>query len=193
MLNGKANSNIMSEVVFITGNQFKADYFAKLMGLPIEHQKVDLDELQSLDLHEIVEHKVRQAYDVVKKPVIVEDVSLEFTALGGLPGPFIKFFIEHTGLEECCRMLDGFADRSATIRCTFGYYDGQRLELFDQAMPGRISDHPRGESGWGFDKYFIADGTDITRGEMTPAENERTYAEYMKPFAAVRAFLQGQK
>lgn len=180
----------MSSIVFVTGNQDKAEYFAKLMGLPIDHQKVELDELQSLDLHEIVEHKVRQAYELVKQPVIVEDVSLEFAALNGLPGPFIKFFIEQSGSEACCRLLDGFADRSATIRCTFGYFDGERLELFDSAWPGRISGTPKGTNGYGFDRLFIGEGYDITRAEMSPAENEHTYQTQMKPFAAVREFLQ---
>lgn len=179
------------DVTFITGNQHKADYFAKLMDLPIRHQKVDLDELQSLDLHEIVEHKVRQAYDIVKRPVIVEDVSLEFTALGGLPGPFIKFFLEHSGAEGCCRMLDSFADRSATLRCTFGYYDGQKVRLFDSVTRGRISDHPRGENGFGFDGIFIQDGYDITYAEMVKEENERLYHTQKKPFTRLREFLRG--
>ncbi len=104
----------MQNVVYVTGNDHKAAYFAKLMELPIDHQKIELDELQSLNLHEIVEHKVRQAYDIVKQPVIVEDVSLEYAALGGLPGPFIKFFLDASGAEACCRMLDGFKDKSAT-------------------------------------------------------------------------------
>ena len=47
--------------------------------------KLDLDEIQSLDLREIVEHKVRQAYEKCGKPVLVENASLEFTALGRLP------------------------------------------------------------------------------------------------------------
>jgi non-canonical purine NTP pyrophosphatase (RdgB/HAM1 family) len=179
----------MSEIVFITGNQNKADYLAKLMRLPIKHQKVELEELQSLDLHKIVEHKVRQAYDVVKKPVIVEDVSLEFTALGGLPGPFIKFFIETSGAEVCCRMLDGFTDRSATIRCTFGYYDGKKVEFFDSVMPGTISQEPKGSNGYGFDSIFVQDGYDVTRAEMTPDVNEQTYCDVMKPFTALRQFL----
>ena len=75
----------MYSITFITGNKKKADYLAKYLGLEVLHEKVDLDELQSLDLREIVEHKVRQAYEKVGKPVIVEDVSLTFTALGRLP------------------------------------------------------------------------------------------------------------
>lgn len=179
----------MTDIIFVTGNQNKADYFARLMGLPIGHLKIDLDELQSLDLHEIVEHKVRQAYDQIKTPVIVEDVSLEFTALNGLPGPFIKFFIERTGAESCCRLLDGFSDRSATIRCTFGYYDGHEVRLFDSAMTGTISDRPRGDNGYGFDRIFISEGYDITRAEMSQELNEETYQNFMKPFGAVRTFL----
>jgi inosine/xanthosine triphosphate pyrophosphatase family protein len=64
----------MQTIIFITGNQKKADYLAKYLGLSIEHEKIDLDEIQSLDLREIVEHKVKQAYAKVGKPVLVEDV-----------------------------------------------------------------------------------------------------------------------
>ena len=75
----------MQSITFITGNQKKADYLAKYLGFAIEHEKIDLDELQSLDLREIVEHKVKQAYEKIGKPVLVEDASLEFLALGRHP------------------------------------------------------------------------------------------------------------
>lgn len=82
----------MKQVTFITGNQNKADYLAKFLGIEIKHQKVDVDEVQSLSLQEIVEYKVRRAYEIVQGPVLVEDVGLEFKALGGLPGPFVSSF-----------------------------------------------------------------------------------------------------
>lgn len=85
---------MVQEITFITGNQDKADYLARYLGFPVEHLKLDLDEIQSLDLKEIVEHKVQQAYEKIRRPVLVEDVSLEFLALGRLPGPFIRFFLE---------------------------------------------------------------------------------------------------
>ncbi|MEO5948886.1 MAG: non-canonical purine NTP pyrophosphatase [Candidatus Saccharimonas sp.] len=176
--------------VFITGNQSKAEYLSRQLGVELGHRKVDLDELQSTDLHTIVEHKLRQAYDVCKRPVLVEDVSLVFNALNELPGPYIKWFVEYAGDEACCRMLDGFNDRSAIIRCTFGYYDGDRIEFFDSELPGMISDKPSGENGFGFDRFFINESYTITRASMTQEENERTYAELMKPFSKVRAFIE---
>lgn len=175
--------------IFITGNQSKADYLSRQLGVELKHQKIDLDELQSIDLHTIVEHKLKQAYAVCNQPVLVEDVSLVFNALGELPGPYIKWFVEYAGDEACCRMLDGFDDRSAVIKCTFGYYDGNKVVFIDSELPGTISKTPEGENGFGFDRFFINEGYELTRAAMSQEENERTYAELMKPFAQVREFI----
>lgn len=181
----------MKRVTFITGNQHKAAYLSRLLGAEIAYQKVNLDEIQSVNLHEIVEHKVRQAYDVVGSPVLVEDVSLGFDTLGGLPGPFIKFFVESEGgLENLCRMLDGFDSRTATARCVFGYFDGTSTELFEGELRGVIADHPRGEGGYGWDQIFCPDGYGgKTRAELSPEEDATTY-QIIKPFQKVKEFLE---
>lgn len=89
----------MKAVVFITGNQAKADYLAKFLGHPVEHMKVELDEIQSLDFKEVVRHKVREAYAKVGRPVLVEDSGIEFVALGRLPGTLCKSFMEELSFE----------------------------------------------------------------------------------------------
>lgn len=179
--------------LFITGNQHKADYLSQLLDIPLQHQKLSLDEIQSTSLEEIVEHKVRQAYEAVKQPVLVEDVALSFEALGGLPGPFVKFFVEApNGLESLCRILDGFDDRTATASCVFGYYDGREVALFRGGMPGSIADSPRGDGGYGWDKIFCPDGYGgRTRAELNKEEDYATYVA-TKPIAELRAFLQNR-
>lgn len=164
-------------VTFITGNQHKADYLSRILGVPLKHRAVDITEIQSTSLEEIVEHKVRQAYMVAKCPVLVEDVALGFTALGGLPGPFIKFFVEApNGLENLCRMLDGFDDRSAVAACVFGYYDGEQIKLFRAELGGAIAKHPVGNGGFGWDKIFCLDGYGgKTRAELYADEYIVTY------------------
>ncbi|HET6747019.1 MAG TPA: non-canonical purine NTP pyrophosphatase [Candidatus Saccharimonadales bacterium] len=187
----ETKESVMDDLpVFITGNQDKANYLASMLGISLEHQKVSLDELQSTHLEEIVEHKVKQAYSILQKPVLVEDVSLGFTALGGLPGPFIKFFVETPdGLENVCRMLDGFSDRSAVAECVFGYYDGQRIETFRGSLKGTIAKHPRGQNGYGWDTIFEPLGYGgKTRAELGPEDDKHTY-EMIKPFQALRDFL----
>ena len=178
------------DVVFITGNQKKADYLAKFLGHPIEHQKIDLDEMQSLELSEIVEHKVKQAYEIVKAPVLVEDVSFEYKALGRLPGPFIKFFVQEVEPETMCRLVDGM-DRTAVGRCMFGYYDGEVFQTFEGELPGKIADHPAGENGFGWDRIFIPEGYDITRAELDDEEYEKIY-RIIRPIDKLKEFLESK-
>ncbi len=180
----------MKDITFITGNQDKADYLAKYLGIPVKHVKLDLDEIQSLDLKEIVEHKVRQAFAKLNSPVIVEDVSLEFEALGSLPGPFIKFFVDNVPFETICTMVNG-QSRKATARCVFGYYDGEHLELFEGMLNGEIAQTPAGENGFGWDRLFIPDGYSVTRAQLTEEDNKKTYTQ-IKPFEKLKTFLRSR-
>ncbi len=177
----------MLDVTFITGNAKKAEYLSKYLGINVEHEKIDLDEIQSLSLREIIEHKARQAYERVKKPVLVEDVSLEFSALSKLPWPFIKFFEQELWLDGLCRLLDG-KDRNAKANCTFWYFDWTEVKIFEWNIEWSISESPRGENGYGWDRIFIPYFTDKTSAELTPEEYERFYTEE-KPFTKVWEFL----
>lgn len=161
------------DLVFITGNQNKADFLAKWLGYPVEHHKLDLDELQSLDLNAIVEHKARQAYDILKRPVLVEDASLSLTAMGRLPGPFIKWFIEDMGIEGLHKLALLLSSQEAHAKMCYALYDGTDVKFFEGEMHGRIGPEIKGTMGFGFDAIFINDGYNITRGEM----DEETYAK----------------
>ncbi len=179
------------DITFITGNQKKADYLAKYLGFPVKHIKLDLDELQSLDLRVIVEHKVRQAFEKIKSPVIVEDASLEFEGLHGLPGPFIKFFREKLTSDELCRLVAGVS-KKATARCVFGYCDENQVMLFEGALTGVIAEKPAGGGGFGavgWDDIFIPDGYVKTRAELSEGEYEKTTMR-LRPFEKLKAFLQ---
>jgi len=181
----------MTNITFITGNQSKADYLARYLGFPVAHQKIDLVEIQSLSLRAVVEHKVRQAYDIVGGPVLVEDVALEFEALGRLPGTFIRFYVDEVSFETICRTLDGLS-RAATARCVFGYFDGSQLEFFEGSMKGTIAEHPKGENGYGWDKIFIPEGYQQTRAELDEADDAKTYLK-IKPFGKLKAFLESRQ
>jgi non-canonical purine NTP pyrophosphatase (RdgB/HAM1 family) len=177
----------MSSLTYITGNPEKAASFSRYSGLKVRHVKVDLEEIQTLDHRELVQHKARQAYSEVGSPVLVEDVFLTFDAWGSLPGPFVKYFVEaKEGVENMCRMLDGFANRRAVASCVFGIYDGERTFVLKGEQAGKIAYEPRGVGGYGFDRIFIPDGFGgKTAAEVSPQEYERYYTN-IKPFKLVR-------
>ena len=129
------------KITFITGNAGKAEEVSRYLGLEIDHHSLDLEEIQSLDLEEIVKDKALRAYSKIGKPVLVEDVSFVFHALGKLPGPLIKWFLKELENEGLCRLIDG-KDRRCTAKVCYGFCDGETVHLFDGSMSGTISDSP---------------------------------------------------
>lgn len=79
---------MIKNLTFVTGNIAKYQQLRRHLKYLLLHQKLDLGEIQSLDLEEIIEHKAKEAYKQIKQPVLVEDTSLVFQALGKLPGGF---------------------------------------------------------------------------------------------------------
>ena len=59
---------------------------------------VDLPEFQG-EPDEVAREKCKLAAERLKCPVVTEDTSLCFNALGGLPGPYIKWFLKKLGPE----------------------------------------------------------------------------------------------
>lgn len=154
----------------ITGNQHKVAEWQRLMpkNMAFDHQAIDLEELQSLDSREIVSHKLRQAFDIVGSPVVVEDVSFGLDQLHGLPGPFIKFFYEKLGADALYQLAGKQAPASAT--CVVGYYDGRREIIVSGSVHGTAV-AARG-TGFGVDPGFVPDGFTITCGEMTAPQKD---------------------
>ena len=175
----------MKKLYLVTGNMGKAQYASKLLGLPVQHYKTDIDEIQSLDLQEVVSKKLHSAYKEIGQPTIVEDVSLE---IGGkrMPGTLIKFFIEEYGLDELCRMFG--QNPKALAKCVIGYKDSENEKYFAGELYGSLASEPRGENGFGRDKIFIPDGFNQTRAEMNSEDDERTYLKF-KRFDLLRDFI----
>jgi inosine triphosphate pyrophosphatase len=160
-----------AEFILVTGNANKARELGDILNLDITNEKVDLPELQSLNLSEVVEAKARAAYEVIKQPVLVDDVALTFTALRneqgvGLPGPFIKFFLEALGPSGIADLVHKYEDHSALAQAALGYFDGTTFTLFIGEEMGEIVE-PRGGSGFGWDSMFQPQGYEQTYAEMT--------------------------
>ncbi len=164
----------MKNLTFITGNPGKAKYLSDYFHLPVEHIKLDLKEIQSLNLEEVVRDKAERAYEIVKTPVLVEDVALTFSELKSLPGPLIKWFLETLNNDGLCQLLNNFSNREALAEVKFAICDGKDTHVFTGSMEGTIAENPRGEMGFGWDPVFIPKGHTKTWAEMTEDEKHQT-------------------
>ncbi|XP_057358792.1 inosine triphosphate pyrophosphatase isoform X1 [Manis pentadactyla] len=157
-----AQRSMAKEVIQILGEKFPCTLVA---------QKIDLPEYQG-EPDEISIQKCQEAARQVQGPVLVEDTCLCFNALGGLPGPYIKWFLEKLKPEGLHQLLAGFEDKSAYALCTFALSTGDPgapVRLFRGRTSGRIV-VPRGCRDFGWDPCFQPDGYEQTYAEMPKAE-----------------------
>lgn len=178
-----------SPITFITSNKNKLAQVQSFISVPLLYTHLDLPEIQSLDLQEIVKYKVAEAYKMLGKPVLIEDVSLTIPAFGRLPGPFIKWFLKELQVEGLCTLISQHQDKSAIGEVCYGFHDGSTVHTFSGTVSGHISQSPLGTSGFGWDRIFIPEGYTITRGQMEKEDFEKTsprkialakFEEYLK-------------
>ncbi len=165
---------MIESITFITSHKQKAEQLSWYLNFPVDHHKVDLVEIQSLDPDMVASHKSLEAYNILQKPVLVEDISICFLALGRLPGTYIKDFLKELGPEGLCKLLNGYNDRRAIVRPTFVLNTGSELKIFSAEMLGKITNEPRGNAGFGTDNIFMPDGSQKTWGEMNEEEQKQT-------------------
>ena len=157
----------LSDLVVVTTNPGKITEINLILGTSHKISKIDISEIQSLDLEEVVKAKAKAAFEKIRKPVLVSDVSLEIEALGGLPGTLVKFFLKTLGTEKTVALIRG-KNTKTKVTDAVAIYDGKRLKIFKGTVYGTLSSKDRGESGFGFDKVFIPKEYEQTFAEMSP-------------------------
>jgi inosine triphosphate pyrophosphatase len=182
----------MRELSFVTSNANKLREFEAIMGgdfpIPLRSHAVDLVETQG-EAVEIATRKCRAAAAVVGGPTITEDAGLEFAALRGLPGPYIKDFLTRLQPEGLHRLLQGYDDKRATAQCIYVLCmgDGSEPVPFVGRTDGTVV-APRGERNFGWDPIFQPDGFDQTYSEM-PKETKNAISHRSKAVSALKAYL----
>jgi inosine triphosphate pyrophosphatase len=158
---------------------------------------LDLPELQGAP-RDIAAAKATAAAAAVGGPVIVEDTGLEFAALGGLPGglpgPYIKWFLAACGHAGLNAMLAGFEDKGADATCTFAFAAGPGATpvLFEGRTRGRIVP-ARGDNAFGWDPIFQPDeGGGLTYAEMAKADKNAISHRYRALAGLREALLEGR-
>lgn len=151
----------------VTGNKRKLEEVVAILGesLPftIVSHKVDLPELQG-EPEDVSSEKCKLAAAAVNGPVLVEDTSLCYNALNGMPGVYIKWFLEKTGHEGLNKILAGYEDKSAYAQCVFAFAAGPGAEpkVFVGQTPGKIVEARGPEGSFGWDPIFQPDGFETT-------------------------------
>lgn len=161
------------KIDYITSNRQKFEEAQHVFfDWELQHIHLDLKEIQGSDF-EVIKAKANEALHLLKRPLIVEDVSLCCPAIGGLPGPYIKDFLKKLGDQGFSELIHKFSDHSVEAICHAAFAKpGIEPMVFKGSIEGRIT-APRGHLNHGifsWNAIFQPKGFDKTFGEMTLKE-----------------------
>lgn len=123
------------------------------------------------------ELKARAAASASGLVALADDSGLCVAALNGDPGIYsarwagdAKDFGHAMEQVEHALQATGNSDRSAAFVCglALAWPDEGTCDYFEGTVKGALVWPPRGTHGFGYDPVFVADGYDITFGEMDP-------------------------
>ena len=174
-------SFVKPKLLFLSGNTGKLKEVCSILGesFDIVAKNIDLPEYQG-EPREIVVEKCKAALSHCTKTemqdfngLLIEDTSLCFNAWGGMPGPYIKWFLKNSNNEILWRMLKDFDNKTAFAMCIFGFVQFNNhssnpdITTFEGKIAGSIVS-PRGCNNFGWDPIFQPDGYCKTFAELSP-------------------------
>jgi XTP/dITP diphosphohydrolase len=160
-------------VAFVTGNPGKLVEARRLAPFPLESVSIDLPEIQSLDLLEVLRAKGDEAIRRLPgRALVVEEAGLDLPGLNGFPGPLVKWMLDAVGPGGIARIGIQSGDARVTARCALLYCDGESTRIVSGVAEGTLVLPPRGDRGFGFDPVFLPLGGDRTFGEIEGVEKD---------------------
>ncbi len=154
---------------FITGNKNK---FAEVSAIlpSVEQLDIDIPEIQDIDAKKIIKAKLLEALNHKQAEFIVEDTSLYFDCLNGLPGPLIKWFMKTIGNEGLFNVVEKLGNNKAEAKTIIGYAkNSEEIYYFEGSIKGTIIS-PKGKFGFGWDPIFQPERYSKSFAELTQEE-----------------------
>ena len=173
----------MSKLTYLTGNKDKfesASFHFKIYGVELIQEKIDLQEIQAEDSLNIVKDKLDKAFNLIKKPLIVTDISWYFNALNGFPGPYMKYVNNWLKCTDLLAMYKDKKDKTFERHHYIGYKDTQKTKIFKIVEKGEVLDKKYGEDVAinEMDKVITFDLVNKTPYSL--ATNTKRNAHYLK-------------
>jgi non-canonical purine NTP pyrophosphatase (RdgB/HAM1 family) len=179
------------KLIFATSNQNKIEEVKRVLNsdIVVEGTSLEIEEIQSLDALKVVKQKAIDYYKQLKTPLLVEDTSLSFNGLNGLPGPYINDFSKALGNKGLIDLLSNNDNRRAIAQVTFCLIlDENTTHFFEGKVEGNIATEEKGTNGFGWDPIFIPLGQEKTFAEMQDTEKDQ-YSMRAKALSLLQQFL----
>lgn len=150
-------------IYFITGNTGKFKYASKELekyGITIQQKELDILEIQSPDIEEVTKNKAQQAFEQIKKPLLITDSGWNISALNGFPGPYMHDVNNWLSNKDFLKLMEGKKDKTIYLEYITVYMDENIEKVFKSSFKGYLIKEEKGQGGNEFDRIvtFRKDG-----------------------------------
>lgn len=131
----------MKIIHYITENSHKFETvksFFERQGIEINQKVLPIYEIQNKDGIEIAISKAKQAWDIIKEPLFVNDAFWIIPSLKGFPGPYMKYINDWFEPDDFLKLMNSKADRTIILRDTVVYIDENGQNIFTNDYYGEI-------------------------------------------------------
>lgn len=191
-LHGISEGSLMQVIHYVTGNKSKFEeaesYFKKYApDIQLVGGDLEIVEPQTLDQRAIALHKAKEAWKILRKPLLVDDEGIYFHAYNNFPGVFTKFVYQGIGLKGLFKLLD--EDNRMLSKLFLVYVDDMGdCQVFEGGCEGVIVTLLPGvmfNPSCPYDSVFIPQGEDKVYGQLSEAEQSK----YSSRLRALKQFL----
>lgn len=158
-----------SELRFLTRNDGKLRELRSMIAATdytLVSDATEIHELQTEDTERLIRDKVIRAFDIVRRPLIVDHTGLAFELLNGFPAGLTSVFYDKLQPAGIAALIGKSLKPSVTATTWIGFCDGRRIHTFKGSIRGKIAEEPRGAEGFQWDTVFIPEGYDQTFAEL---------------------------
>ncbi|MCK4550565.1 MAG: XTP/dITP diphosphatase [Candidatus Aenigmarchaeota archaeon] len=167
------------DIAFATGNKGKITEAKKILEcfkVHIIQKDIKLIEPRSNSLEKIATEKAKQACEILKNPVIVEDSGLFIESLNDFPGTYSHLVYNKISDVGILKLMDGLEDRSAVFKAVVAFTGPKRNPItFTGEQKGIIAFEVKGSGGFGFDPIFIPKSEKQTWAENPQLKAKRSH------------------
>ena len=170
----------MNELYFVSGNIHKyleidSILKAKATDINLKFFKQNILEIQEETIQKIAVEKSNSAYNLIKKPIIIEDDGLFIKSLNGFPGQYSSYVFRTIGNKGILKLLKGQEDRKAFFKAVIVYNNGLVKKIFTGQSNGVISTIIA-SGGWGYDPIFIPHKKNVTFATLSHIKKKNQFS-----------------
>lgn len=174
-------------ITFVTSNGGKVASMERSLvkqDIKVKQATLSIIEPQADTVEEIAISKAKQAFELLKSPVVVEDSAFCIDELHGFPGPYIKYALQTIGIEGIMHITTNLVSRRCHFVSALAYADASgRIQTFvDESVTGYIASEIApmdAKEAWSdLWRIFIPDGQDKQLSAFSAEERAQIWEKW---------------